>query len=86
MKNLTRFGAAIILTLVLGLSALAGEVETPPCTPPVPGEVETPPCASQKALDDSVRRNETIIASSIAIEISITDAGLDILQRVLSLF
>jgi len=59
MKNLRRLGAAVVLTFVLGLSALAGEVETPPApsaqatspgamgTPTLsstaPGQTDTPP-------------------------------------------
>jgi len=81
MKNLRRLGAAVVLTFVLGLSTFAGEVETPPCAPPVPGEVETPPCAS-------VPRSETTIpsASNPGTEFSATEAAINILQSVLSLF
>ena len=42
MSNLKRLGATVILTFVLGLSAFAGETNTPPCAP---GEMQTPPCA-----------------------------------------
>src|SRR6266403_1315945 len=82
MKNLRRLGAAVVLTFVLGLSAFAGEVETPPCASPVPGEVETPPCARQMALDDSVIRGETAIppTSNTGAEFSTTQAAIDILQ------
>ena len=88
MKNLRKFGAAVVLTFVLGLSVVAGEVETPPCAPPVPGEVETPPCATQMAVDASVTRGETTIppASNTGAEFSATDAAIDILQSLLSLF
>ena len=85
MKNLRRLGAAAVLTFVLGLSTLAGEVETPPCAP---GEVETPPCATQMGLDDSVTRGETLIPSraKTGTEFSATEAAINILQSVLSLF
>jgi hypothetical protein len=43
MRKLT---AAIVLTIVIGVPAFAGEVLTPPCAPPIPGEVLTPPCAT----------------------------------------
>jgi hypothetical protein len=46
MKNLKRLGAAVVLTLALGLSALGGEILTPPCPPPEPGEILTPPCGA----------------------------------------
>ncbi len=54
MKNLKRLSAAVVLTCVLGLSAFAGETDTPPCAPPEPGQTSTPPCSgSQMASDDS---------------------------------
>jgi hypothetical protein len=87
MKNLRRVGAAVALTFVLSLSTLAGEVETPPCAPPIPGEVETPPCAKQMPLDNSAIRGETLsFASNTGSEFSATAAAIDILQSVLSLF
>jgi hypothetical protein len=46
MKQLRKFGAAIVLTFVLALSAFAGEILTSPCAPPEPGQVETPPCGA----------------------------------------
>jgi hypothetical protein len=46
MKNLKRLVASVVLTFVLGLSAFAGEVLTPPCAAPESGEVLTPPCAA----------------------------------------
>jgi hypothetical protein len=60
MKTLRRLGTAVVMTFVLGFSAFAGEVLTPPCAPPDPGEVLTPPCASAQRLnDDSVALGET---------------------------
>jgi len=81
MKNLRRLGAAVVLTFVLSLSTLAGEVETPPCASPVPGEVETSPCAS-------VTRSETTIPlpSNPRTASSVTEAAITILQSVRSLF
>jgi len=52
MKTLKRLSAAVVLTLVLGLAAFAGESSTPPCVPPEPGESSTPPCAAVLASDD----------------------------------
>jgi hypothetical protein len=46
MKNLRKLGAAVILTSVLALSAFAGEIPTPPCSPPDGGQTSTPPCAA----------------------------------------
>jgi hypothetical protein len=46
MNNLKRLGAAVILTLALGLTTVGGEILTPPCSAPEPGEILTPPCGS----------------------------------------
>jgi hypothetical protein len=51
MNTIRRLGAAVVLTLVLGLSVFAGEISTPPCAPPDPGEISTPPCVTQMASD-----------------------------------
>src|SRR2546423_15005547 len=60
MKNLKRLCVSVALTLVLGLSVLAGEVQSPPCAPPDPGITETPPCAAaQEMPDDSANPGET---------------------------
>ncbi len=52
MKNLKRLGAAVALTLALGVSAFAGEIQTPPSAPPAPGIMETPPCSGGQAAPD----------------------------------
>ena len=46
MQDLKRLGAAVVLTLMLGLSAAAGEMNAPPCAPPAPGIIDTPPCSA----------------------------------------
>ena len=53
MKNLKRLGAASVLTLVLGLSAFAGQTDTPPCAPPEPGQSSTPPCSGGQTASDN---------------------------------
>jgi hypothetical protein len=50
MKNLKRLAAAVVLTFALGLTAFAGETNTPPCSNPgdmqtPPGEMSAPPCS-----------------------------------------
>ena len=85
MKNLRRLGAAFALTLVLGVSAFAGDTATPPCAP---GDTATPPCASAQAGDDSVFPGPTNSppASSSETEYSIAEATVDLLMNVLFLF
>ena len=80
MKHLKRLVAAIALTFIFALSALAD------CQPPVPGIMDTPPCSSaQITPDDPVASAEPRESStSSVIEISVTT--LDVLLSALSLF
>ena len=87
MKNLRRLGATVALTLVLGVSAFAGDPITPPCAPP--GTTETPPCASAQVTDDeSIVPGSTTSppASSSDTDYSIAEATVDLLMNVLFLF
>jgi hypothetical protein len=43
MKSFRQLCSAIVLTLVLVISAVAGETQTPPCAP---GETASPPCST----------------------------------------
>jgi hypothetical protein len=81
MKNLKRLGAAIALTFVLGLSAFAGEIETPPCAPPEAGDISTPPCAAQMSSYDSGAQRElnTPSAANTVDIVSVVDAALNLL-------
>ncbi|MDX6403022.1 MAG: hypothetical protein QOH70_477 [Blastocatellia bacterium] len=81
MKNLKRLGAAIALTFVLGLSAFAGDVDTPPCA--APGEVETPPCATAQMSPDASSAPGTALstpASNTVDIVSVVDAALNLLS------
>jgi hypothetical protein len=82
MKNLKRLSAAVVLTFVLGLSAFAGEVNTPPCAPPDPGQISTPPCAAAPmSPDDSAAPGQTDTPpTSDAVDIvAVVDAAMDLL-------
>ena len=49
--------AAFTLILALSMAALAGDINTPPCTP---GDINTPPCTvTQVAIDDQSNTEET---------------------------
>ncbi len=78
MKNLRKLGAAVALTCVLGLPALAGETSTPPCAPPDPGETSTPPCAAAPS-----NMGTSTVASN---ETSFTEIAANVLLNVLPLF
>ena len=80
MKNLKRLGAAIALTFALGLSAFAGDVDTPPCAP---GDILTPPCAAARlSADDSAAPGETDTppASNTVDIVSVVDAAMNLLS------
>jgi hypothetical protein len=87
MKNLRKLGAAVLLTCVLGLPALAGETSTPPCAPPDPGETSTPPCAA--ALGDMGTPTGASTAPGdlgTRSETSFTEIAADVLLNILPLF
>lgn len=44
MKTLKRFSAVLVLLSLFCMTAMAGEIPTPPCTDP--GQTSTPPCAA----------------------------------------
>ncbi len=85
MKNLKRLGVAVALTIVLGLSAFAGETMTPPCAPPVPGETSAPPCAGGQISQEPAAPGEVnTLPASVALDASAFAIGL--LESMLTLF
>jgi len=52
MKHLKKLALAATLALVLASSGFAGEIGTPPCSPPEPGEIGTPPCVVSPSNED----------------------------------
>ena len=82
MKNLKGLGAAIALTIVLSLTAFAGEMNAPPCAPPDPGIMETPPCAAAPlSPDDSAAPGDILTppASDTVGILSVVDAAMNLL-------
>lgn len=89
MKSLKRLGVVIALTLVLGVSALAGETQAPPCAPPDPGETQAPPCATaQLTPDGSTPQSQpsTLPSSNPVDEYSISEVAMDLVRHWLSIF
>ena len=82
MQNLKRLGAAAVLTFMLGLSALAGEMNAPPCVPPDPGIMEGPPCLAPGQIETppaaSVDPSET---STPPAEYSFTQLAVTLLEN-----
>ena len=84
MSTLKRISAALVLTLVVAMSASAGITESPPCDP---GSTNSPPCASsQTPSDESEITGQTETAASAEGELSLTDLMLDVIQGALFLF
>ena len=84
MKKLAKLAAVVGLTLSLGLVALGGETQTPPCPPPDPGETQTPPCASANFMGDDSQTELQTAQTSGSIDYA-TEATLELVQSVLSL-
>ena len=80
MKNLKRLSATVVLTCVLGLSAFAGQTETPPCAPPEPGILDTPPCSGGQTTSDNSATPSVISTPSAS------DAGYLVAEAAISLY
>ena len=60
MNNPKRLVVTLCLMSILTVTALAGEMQAPPCSPPDPGEIQSPPCSTaQLATDDPTNPGET---------------------------
>ena len=88
MKSLNRLAASLSLMLVLGLSAIAGEVQSPPCPPPDPGEMSAPPCSTAQLTSDDPTpgQTDTPPSASAVTEYVVAGAAIDFVESVLSLF
>jgi hypothetical protein len=87
MNKLKRPAAAVVITLVMAFVTFAGEMQSPPCSPP--GEMQSPPCsATQLSSDDPVQgQTQTTTTSTAVTETIITDTAIDlVVQSILSLF
>ena len=76
MNSVRSLGSVLVLMLLLGLPAMAGEVPTPPCSP---GEMQTPPCALRQAPTEAPvypRQLETPGVSESIDIISLGEVGL----------
>lgn len=85
MKNLRELNAAGLLTLVLAVSAFAGETPTPPSAV---GQTETPFCATQIVSGKMNMPATTPLASSdtISNKTSLARIAADLLLNFLPLF
>lgn len=88
MKTLKKLSAAVVLTVVLGLSAFAGETQAPPCAPPEPGETQAPPCTGQMASDNSTTHGiiSTPPATDAGTGYLVAEAAMSLFESLLPLF
>jgi hypothetical protein len=56
MEKLKRLALSLTLMSVLSASAVAGETNSPPCSP---GETHSPPCPTQSVNEDPLVPGET---------------------------
>ena len=84
MKNLERLGATLALTFLLGMTALAGETNAPPCPPPEPGETQAPPCSGGQMPGD----NSGLVSSPPASEPGylVAEAAINLFESLLPLY
>jgi hypothetical protein len=82
MKKLKTLVASFTLIVTVAIAAIAGDINTPPCTP---GDINTPPCASdQMATNDSTSPGETETppAAETVVITTIADAAIGALLSV----
>ena len=83
MKTLKRLTLAVSLVLVVAASALAGETNAPPCSPPDPGETNAPPCSGVMLGDDSADSQASMQSASSDLELAAYDAAVNALESML---
>ena len=76
MSNLKKLGAAVVLTLALGVSAFGDEC--------IPGQIQTP-CVPMAAPGDMDTPGQTETPSSDSQD-SFTELAADVVERILTLF
>ena len=91
MTNLRKLGAAVALTCALGLPVLAGQTDTPPCSPPDPGQTDTPPCVAAPLNNDlptglSTGPGDMGTPTTTNSETSFTEIAANVLLNFLPLF
>ena len=88
MKTVRRLCMAVVLMLVFGLAVFAGEMSTPPCSPPDPGEMSTPPCSTTQETSDNPMAGQTSSPPNggVVTEYVVADTAIDFVESILSLF
>jgi hypothetical protein len=82
MNSMKRLFFAISLTIVLAVTALAGEMNAPPC--PNPGEMNAPPCTDNQLLSDEPADQNA--ASSGTVETLTIETAISAIENLLTIY
>jgi hypothetical protein len=83
MKTLGKLASVLVLTLVLGLPAYAGQTDTVPCSSPPPGQTDTVPCQPTAPGNMGGPSNSS---SATAADDAFTEIVTEVLESMLSIF
>lgn len=86
MSNPKRPIITLCLMSVLTVTALAGEMQTPPCSPPDPGEIQSPPCATAQLATDAPTNPGETPTPATAEEVMISTIADAAIRALLSVF
>ncbi len=84
MKTLRKLSSVLVLTLVLGLPAYAGQTDTVPCSPPAPGQTDTVPCQPTAPGDTS--EPPSVSSTATVTDETVTEIATEVLKSLLSVF
>ena len=83
MKTLRKLSSVLVLTLVIGVPAFAGQTEGPPCAAPEPGQTEGPPCQGTAPAGIGDPSNSS---TATAADEAFTEVMTEVLESMLSIF
>jgi hypothetical protein len=92
MKNARSLTGSVALTFVLAISALAGEIPTPPGSSCTPGQIDTPPCVLAQSQNSGETGTPTAALAPGEIDtppvgaVSLTEIASFALLSIMSLF
>ena len=82
MKTFRKLVSVLVLTLVFGSAAFAGQTDSPQCPPPEPGQTDSPPCQPAGNGDSSTPTGST---TGSATDATVTEVVTDVLESMLSI-
>jgi hypothetical protein len=86
MKHLKKLALAVTLAIVFAINGFAGELNTPPCSPPEPGELNTPPCVVSPESEDPTDSTLSSAQSAPDNQDLVADALVSAIESMLTVF